>query len=245
MPTVRQRKPEQVPTSPSSLQRAGLLVRVSVLLGALCCAAGMRLYPGGTQFDASQIGYDFWLNFICDGVQPIALNGQPNPLGSVLLMLGMCSLGLGVLPICWHAGALLAERPRASAVIRYAGTLGSLLMLVVYLSAGREPFHSLLFIAGPLCVVALTTLVAELALDFREHLELLCVTASLVLVSMVELVLFVHWKADHTTLTPILPAFQKGVLLIGIGWMLVAARELGRRGQRIFPGAVSPAGPRA
>jgi hypothetical protein len=139
------------------------------------------------------------------------------------------------LPICWHASAFSSDRPRASAVIRYAGSLGNVLLLLVYVAAGREPFHSLLFVAGPLCLVALTTLVAELALEWREHLSLLGVTASLALVSLVELVLFVQWQADHSALLPPLPAFQKAVLLIGIVWMLVAARELRRRSLPLWP----------
>ena len=44
----------------------------------------MAEYPGGTGWDARSNGNDFWLNYLCDLERTVAINGQPNAIGSVM-----------------------------------------------------------------------------------------------------------------------------------------------------------------
>ena len=57
-----------------------------------CFGAAIALYPGGTWYDRHAVGHSLARNFVCDLMQPIALNGQPASLGSALAQLGTLAM---------------------------------------------------------------------------------------------------------------------------------------------------------
>jgi hypothetical protein len=84
-------------------------------------AAAMRAYPGGTQWDGAASGNDFWRNYLCDLAQTVALNGQPNAIGSALARTAMTLLALALLPFFRTVTRLFPSRARLGACVRVMG----------------------------------------------------------------------------------------------------------------------------
>ena len=82
----------------------------------------MRAYPGGTSWNASAPGHDFWLNYLCDLARPTALNGVPNPFGSTLAQAAMLALAVGLLPWWSLLARFVPSHPRAGRAMRVLGT---------------------------------------------------------------------------------------------------------------------------
>ena len=92
------------------LERRAVLAAIATFLGLVFFA--MRAYPGGTSWNATAPGHDFWLNYLCDLARPTALNGAPNPTGSALAQAAMVALAIGLVP-WWSLVARLApSQPR-------------------------------------------------------------------------------------------------------------------------------------
>ena len=84
----------------------------------------MRAYPGGTVWDKTTRGSDFWLNYLSDLQRSVALNGEPNARGSALAQAAMLVLALGLAPLWWLAARLFPGRPRLGRAVRVAGIAG-------------------------------------------------------------------------------------------------------------------------
>jgi len=208
-------------------ESAKTVVMFAVLVGVSLCVAGMSLYPGGTNLDPTTQGYAFWHNFLCDAVRPLAINGVPNALGHRLMQVGLTVLTAGFLPI-WRALPLLLSRSSlAGSVIRRAGGAGTALMLPVVYGGHVGPTHNILYVAGPLCIIALATTLAELSLEESKSWLLLGATASLGLTSLVDLYLYAH-MGSLNAMQPVVPAIQKMVLMLAIAWMLIAAAAISK-----------------
>jgi hypothetical protein len=106
------------------LQRRAVLAAIATFIGLVFFA--MRAYPGGTTWNATAMGHDFWLNYLCDLARPTALNGVPNPTGSALAQAAMFALAIG-LPPWWSLLAhLTPSRPRAGRAMRVLGSMAAL-----------------------------------------------------------------------------------------------------------------------
>jgi len=84
------------------------LSRWAIGIAAALFVLAMLLYPGGTRYDASSSGYDFFRNFGSDLGRTVALDGRPNfasrvlsSLGGLLLMLGIVAGFCGVAAVYW------------------------------------------------------------------------------------------------------------------------------------------------
>lgn len=105
------------------LERRAVLAAIATFLGLVFFA--MRAYPGGTSWNATAPGHDFWLNYLCDLARPTALNGAPNPTGSALAQAAMVALAIGLVP-WWSLVARLApSQPRAGRVMRVLGAVAA------------------------------------------------------------------------------------------------------------------------
>lgn len=92
---------------------------------ALLIALSMLVYPGGTAWDPTTRGHDFWLNYLCDLERATALDGTPNPLGARLAQLAMLMLACGVGPVWWSAPRLFARRASLGLGARWVGSASS------------------------------------------------------------------------------------------------------------------------
>jgi len=133
----------------------GVLVLFSFAIGA-----ALGAYPGGTHFDASHSGYDFWYNFWCDALRDPALNGMSNTRGARMASIAMWVLSSGLLPFWGIAATLAVPSARSSGArtaIRWLG-MGAMLglMAVTLLPSSRYPFlHGFLVTTtGPMGLLA-------------------------------------------------------------------------------------------
>ena len=104
---------------------------------AILVIAAIR-YPGGTWTDPSTQGYAFWGNFLCDLSRPVALNGQPNPVGQVLGPVSHVVLAIG-LAVLWRSLPRLLPKPSSlGAWISGAGTLSAVALVMVPFTPGSR-----------------------------------------------------------------------------------------------------------
>ena len=101
-------------------------LHVSVLNGAAALfavlfAAAASAYPGGTHFDHSSVGHDFWRNTLCDVARTVALDGRPNMVACTLARVAMTTLAFGLGALFMVLPELFAAERRAARTIRVLG----------------------------------------------------------------------------------------------------------------------------
>jgi hypothetical protein len=89
------------PTSRPRLQPARTAILVAVAGFVWLELAAMHAYPGGTWWDRTTRGARFWQNYLCDLEWRVALDGEPNPVGSRLAQAAMLLLVAGFVPFWW------------------------------------------------------------------------------------------------------------------------------------------------
>jgi hypothetical protein len=109
-----------------TLSSASAAVQVAIAAFATLILLAIRAYPGGTAWDSTAPGHDFWLNYLCDLARSVALDGAPNPLGSALARLAMIILALGFVPFFLSLPTLFPSRPRLGYSIRALGCVCAL-----------------------------------------------------------------------------------------------------------------------
>src|SRR5579864_57039 len=102
------------------LARPAILLSIAFFLPLL--GGAMHLYPGGTSWDPSVVGHDFWHNYLCDLLRPTALDGVPNPVGSALAQTATLLLAAGLLPFFWLVGRQFPRLPRLGRAVAVLGT---------------------------------------------------------------------------------------------------------------------------
>src|SRR5579862_6625121 len=83
----------------------------------------MRAYPGGTVWDPTTRGNDFWLNYLSDLQRTVAINGEPNPTGARYAQGAMLLLAVGLGPVWWLLARLFPERVRLGRAVRGCGVV--------------------------------------------------------------------------------------------------------------------------
>ena len=71
-----------------------LIPRLAAILFILLQIIGMLVYPGGTMYDVSTIGYSFSKNFFSDMGAYVARNGEPNYLSMIIFALSLTIVGI-------------------------------------------------------------------------------------------------------------------------------------------------------
>ena len=71
-----------------------LIPRLAAILFILLQIVGMQVYPGGTMYDVSTIGYSFSKNFFSDMGAYVARNGEPNYLSMIIFSLSLTIVGI-------------------------------------------------------------------------------------------------------------------------------------------------------
>jgi hypothetical protein len=219
----------QVFFAPNQLRTAAYVGVLLVIVGAVAGLSGMLLYPGGTWFDPKASGYDFWLNFLCDSMHRVALNGKPNQLGGLLSQASLVILMLGLLPLWLTVPCLFRERALLGRVIRACGCVATLAMLMVPLTPSDRfgTLHGVaVSIAGPLGLGSVLAILLGLWSVRHSQRPLLALTFVVILLSLLDLVLYARSTWFGAPLTPLLPIVQKLAFLCSLLWMLVAAREV-------------------
>lgn len=209
----------------------GVLVVFSFTLGG-----ALGVYPGGTFFDPSHRGYDFWSNFWCDALRNPALNGEPNARGARLTSVALWVLSAGLIPF-WGVAASLgaAHRPAVRGAIQGLGVVAMLGMMAVSLlpSDVYPRLHGyLVFVAGPPAFVAIVLflLASRSARGVPPFVR--AIAALALLLALVNFALYGRAFWLHADPWPLLPALQKVVTLLFFGWIVASCAVVFRRARR-------------
>jgi len=137
------------------VKRAGLRAAIGATCGALlvfalAMTAAAALYPGGSWTEPEANGFSVARNFWCDLLRSRAINGADNTLGKRLASLAFASLGLGLWPYWWVAGAVFEGR-RRNVVLGLGGASAAALTALTQLPSDRFPIsHGVVALAGAL-----------------------------------------------------------------------------------------------
>ena len=143
-------------------RRAGNAILALVVVSVALLSLAIAGYPGGTSFDRGARGHDVWRNFVCDLTAPVALNGVANPQGAALASLALLGLGVALALFWWHLSALAVPSVRTRRVVRVAGLVSSLALIMAFLVAQtrvESGVHSALEVASGGLLGALAALV--------------------------------------------------------------------------------------
>jgi hypothetical protein len=165
-------------------------------------------YPGGSQHNATSVGYSWQHNYLSNLFSEFAMNGAPNT-ARAWATIGMLFFCSSFALFFWEFSSKIADK-NSSKIIKYSGTFG---MLTAFGAA--TPFHdTAITIAG---VLSLLSIFYVSVFVFKSRLVLLkFISVSVLVVSY--MLNIVYYFRFHLELLPIL---QKVSLAIIIWWMLL------------------------
>jgi len=223
----------------TSLRLSIISIRLSVLVFLVLGALSAYYYPGGNYFSETAQSYSFWSNFLCDSIRNVTCTGQYNLLGARLASLAMFALIFGgFFPLFFSFPYHLSKKVRLNSTIRWLG------VAAIGVSA-LLPLSSLFKMSLPhdiiVVIATLPGLIATLLLFFTTLIEtsfsrwVRLIGLLMLIIAMVNLILYLRVEWFGSPLTSLLPATQKIVLFLCLGWMLGLTKTLDSR--RIERGA--------
>ncbi len=125
-------------------------------------------YPGGSYFDKSSIGYDFWRNYWCDLALPVAINGKPN-YGAEYAAIGFVIFNLSLYPL-WHLFAFqVGYESRLGAALVLCSTFSVVISMWVPFTSRMPDLHALALLLNS--VPGLIAYAIALYISFRLKLS--------------------------------------------------------------------------
>ena len=112
--------------------------RIAALLFILLQLSGMKVYPGGTMYDASSQGYSFSKNFFSDMGAYAARNGDPNYFSMILFAMSLTIVGITFTSYYLLLPNLLGS-DRINCILAWAGTLFAIGGSVCMIGTGFTP----------------------------------------------------------------------------------------------------------
>ncbi len=208
-----------------------VLIFFSVTGFTLLDLEAMRLYPGGTWWDATARGHRFWENFLCDLEWQVALDGQPNRLGSRFAQAGMLVLVLGFVPFWLAVPRLFAAFARAGTVVRVLGLLSVVgLLAVTFMPSERfGVLHgAAVVVAGVPGLTAAGVAIAALLGGEPRPRVAGWLGAGMLGFALVDFALYVSHLVGHVEGTPLVVKLEKIPLVLLLAWMVTVAARTGR-----------------
>ena len=216
---------------------AGILAAVAAFVALILLA--MAEYPGGTGWDPTSHGNDFWLNYLCDLERTVARNGQPNPLGSALARAAVLVLASGLVFVWWIVPRLSRGSPRLGRAARVLGAVTVPGMLAVGLfPADRFPtWHPIeMILAGLPGLAAAAIAVLGLALEKPAPRVAVVVGGAAVVTAGVDFALYVRQLVGDGPGPTAGAILERVALILVLAWMCAIAwraRGIGRDVQRV------------
>jgi len=215
--------------------RLGGFLSLAILSGVFGFVAleipAMCLYPGGTWWDATTRGHRFWENFLCDLEWRVALNHQPNLVGSRLAQAAMLLIVLAFVPF-WLAIPRLFDRyTRIGKAVRVLGlaSVGGTTAVTLMPSERFGALHgAAVIVAGLPGLSAAALAVVGLVLGEPRPQIAAALGGGMLAVALVDFVLYASHFLAHVEGTTLVPAAQKIALILLLAWMLVVAARVGR-----------------
>jgi hypothetical protein len=209
----------------SSVYLARAAIAASIALFLPLVAWSMHVYPGGTSWNPSTVGHDFWMNYLCDLLRPTALDGAPNPCGSAIAKTATLVLGGGLLAFFRLVPSHFPSLPRLGRAVRVLGTISVAgVPGVVFVSGDRYGvLHGLsVVIAATPGLLAALLAVVGLVKAGTKHAAMVGVAT--LAVSAIDFALYVPQitsAGPGPVAVAILERISLGMVLV---WMCVVAR---------------------
>ncbi len=229
--TLHQRKPAMTAPRSRDVVCANAILALVLAFVALV-AISMASYPGGSWLDLRANRHDLLRNFLCDLLAPIAINGQPNRVGSLAMMGAMTVLALG-LAVTWWSIPYLFAQPRFAVAIRICGVLSTIGLFTVPFTPPTVSYrlHAAAIFAGgvPAFAAGIISLIAFARGNATRRLAWL---GGITLISlMVGFSLYSNQLINQTAATIILPASHRIATVLFLSWVIAIAVRL--RSQRV------------
>jgi hypothetical protein len=220
------------------LERLAAAVIVVAVAGFVALAVpAMRAYPGGTVWDPTTRGNDFWLNYLSDLQRTVAINGQPNPTGARYAQGAMLLLAVGLGPVWWLLARLFPERVGLGHAVRACGVVTMLAAVAAgFLPSDRyADGHTLAILGGGAAGVVAAGL-ATVGLAGRGPTERFATAlgATTVAISVADFLLYVSRLTGAVVEIPPIAVLERISLLLMLAWMCAIARS-GALGPRTRP----------
>ena len=212
-----------------SLCSASTAVRAAIVAFAALIVLAMRVYPGGTAWDRTTRGHDFWLNYLCDLARGVALDGEPNPLGSALARSAIVILALGLVPFFLSLPTLFPARARLGFAIRLLGSVGAVGAVAVGLLPNDRygDVHVYAILTGGVPGLAAAALAVVGLVRAGPSLRLAAVSGcAMFAVSAVDLGLYLGHQVAASPAPMALAVLERCALLLVLAWMHLVARAI-------------------
>ena len=216
------------PSRPLRLRTSAVAMLVAVAAFVALFVLAVRAYPGGTAWDPAARGHHFWLNYLCDLTRGVALNGEPNPVGSILGQAGMVALALGLLPLWWLLPHLFPSRARLGIAVRVLGSLTSPGAIAVTLMPSDRfgAWHSVaIMLAGPPGLLAALLAVAGLVREERGLRVAAAIGAAMLLTAAIDFFLYLSYLSGTGPM--VVAVLERGALILLLAWMVTVSLRAG------------------
>lgn len=215
---------------------------VSLLLFVTAFAVAASLYPGGTWTSRTLLGHSFFGNYLCDLMQPRALNGQPAELGSLFARFGTVALSVA------HASfyvqvANFDDPPTARArLTRRAGLLACAISLAIPLvtADALHTLHVLIVVAAFVPALIATSAALLICIRSPSSTRTIRLLAPLTLgiaginFALYAFVYVAYWLGVHLPrplillVNDLLPITQRLALIGLVAWILAVSLRSAR-----------------
>jgi len=212
------------------VRHAANAILVSVGLFLALVAGSMAAYPGGSWLDLQAGSHDLLRNFLCDLLGPIAINGEPNGLGSRAMITAMVILALGLGVTWWSIPGLFTGSTLGKA-IRGCGTLSLIGLVAVPLTPPTVSYQlhaAAVFTGGGPAAAAFVLSLVGLARDRRTH-RLALLGGLAFLWVLIGFGLYARQYFFGGGPTVFLPASHRVATLCVLGWLIAIALQLRAR----------------
>ncbi len=198
------------------------VILISVGISLLLASISMASYPGGSWLDRKAQTHDLLRNFLCDVLGPVAINGEPNPIGSLTMSLAMVIFVLGLTLVWWSIPGVFSR------AIRGCGTLSVFGLIAIALTPPTVAyqFHALALFSG--LIPALVAWVLTLKVLARNGTALwLAWLGGFALVSvLIGFGLYAHQYFFRSPPTLALPVSNRVASILFVAWLLAIAVHL-------------------
>jgi hypothetical protein len=177
------------------MKYAARALGASVAIFTILIAYAVARYPGGTWADHGTRGYDPLHNFICDLIEPIALDGETNAASARAAITAIVVLSAG-LALTWSLlpAFFPPDARRLGVVVRALGIVSTLGIVAVPLTPAKSWYWShagAVLFAGASGLAAAATSVVGLTRS-RDARALAALGCFVVAVVLVDVALYVH-----------------------------------------------------
>ncbi len=213
----------------------------AVLLGVgqfvVLTGVAMAIYPGGTVFDATTVGYSFWSNSLSDLERTVSLSGQPNPVGSVLYRTAMVAMTAAFVPLWLVLPTLFPARRRIGGAVTVLGLISVAGMIGIPLTPSDIRVAGHMIAIGVAAVPGLTAAVLSLigmAVDASCPRRYPWMTAAMLIPGGAHFAQYALHFWFGWRWTPAAPLMQKIAVAFALAWLTAVA--LGTLSRKRFGG---------